>query len=241
MGGRVAKSNEDAGLGLVQASAEQLRDMIFRAEPGERIGSLRSIADALGVGIVTVQQAARVLEHEGLLDVRRGPGGGYYGKRPDARSLERSLDAYLRTQPASWQEVLDLTSLLFNELAAAAAMCTDPELQANLRGVLSIIDRCEDEAMIGQLEKEFQDALFLMVDRPLFNLLTQMALRFSEGRSGDPIYQGLFGVETWSDGRRRIIAAILDNDPELARFEANRNNRVVIQRAIAQERSAGDG
>jgi DNA-binding IscR family transcriptional regulator len=36
---------------------------------------------------VTVQQAARVLEHEGLLAVRRGPGGGYYGTRPDEAAL----------------------------------------------------------------------------------------------------------------------------------------------------------
>jgi len=229
----MARANEQAGVGLVQASAEQLRKMIFKAEPGERIGSLRSIAETLGVGIVTVQQAARVLEHEGLLDVRRGPGGGYYGNRPDARTLERSLDAYLRTEPASWEEVLDLTSLLFNELAAAAAMCTDQELQSNLRDVLSSIDHCTDASMLGLLEEDFQDALFLMVDRPLFKLLTQMALRFSEDRAGDERYQGLFDLGTWSGGRRRIIGAILDNDPELARFEANRNNRIVIQKAIA--------
>lgn len=234
------RASEQAGVGLVQASAERLRKMIFEAEPGERIGSLRSIAGALGVGIVTVQQAARVLEHEGLLDVRRGPGGGYYGKRPDARTLERSLDAYLRTEPASWEEVLDLTSLLFNELAAAAALCTDPALQANLSDVLSVIDRCDDASMVGQLEQDFQDALFLMVDRPLFKLLTQMALRFSDDRSGDAAYEALFSLESWAEGRRRIINAILDNDPELARFEADRNNRAVIQRSIAEKRSASD-
>ena len=33
------------------------------------------------------------------------------------RVLERSLAAYMRTRPASWQEALDMTSLLFNELA----------------------------------------------------------------------------------------------------------------------------
>ena len=229
---------QQASGGLVQNSAERLRRIIFAAEPGERIGSLRSIADALGVGIVTVQQAARVLEHEGLLDVRRGPGGGYYGKRPDARTLERSLDAYLRTEPASWEEVLDLTSVLFNELAAASALCTDPDLQANLREVLAAIERCTDSSILGNLEREFQDTLFLMVDRPLFKLLTLMALRFSEDQSGDERYQRLFDLESWAEGRRRIIAAILENDPELARFEANRNNRIVIQEAIAGKRKA---
>jgi GntR family transcriptional regulator, transcriptional repressor for pyruvate dehydrogenase complex len=229
----MSTSAEQAGGGLVQNSAELLRRMILEAEPGERIGSLRDIAETLGVGIVTVQQAARVLEHEGLLDVRRGPGGGYYGKRPDARTLERSLDAYLRTQPASWEEVLDLTSLLFNELAAAAAHCTQPELQQRLRGVLTKIENAENSDLVGALEQEFQDALFLMVDRPLFKLLTQMALRFSEDRMEDERYRDIFDLASWVEGRRRIIAAILANDPELARFEANRNNRSIIQEAIA--------
>src|SRR5688500_6419052 len=68
---------------LVKAAAAQLRDIILEREPGANIGSLKEVAQMLGVGIVTVQQAARILEHEGLLAVRRGPGGGYHGTRPD--------------------------------------------------------------------------------------------------------------------------------------------------------------
>ena len=60
----------------VPDAAEALREMVFAAEPDSRIGSLPDLARRLGVGIGTVQQAARVLEHEGLLEVRRGPGGG---------------------------------------------------------------------------------------------------------------------------------------------------------------------
>src|SRR3974377_1146477 len=81
---------------LVQTTASRLRDLILACAPDTQIGSLNEIAQRLGVGIVTVQQAARILEHEGLLAVRRGPGGGYYGTRPDEAALERSVAAYLR-------------------------------------------------------------------------------------------------------------------------------------------------
>lgn len=74
---------------LVQVAAAKMRDMILAQAPDVQIGSLRELALALGVGIVTVQQAARILEHEGLLKVRRGPGGGYYGARHRAETLER--------------------------------------------------------------------------------------------------------------------------------------------------------
>lgn len=215
----------------VQAAADRLREMIFAEEPDSRIGSLTGLAQSLGVGIVTVQQAARILEYEGLLEVRRGPGGGYYGRRPDAAALERSLAAYMRTKPHSWEEALDMTSLLFNELCAAAAGCGDDALRDELARFDPRVDLCEDEADMGELELDFQDLLFRMVDRPLFELLTRVTLRFATSRPSEAIYQGLVAVEEWKAGRHRIIDAILRRDEELARFEANRSNRrVLLQR-----------
>ena len=161
---------------LVQETATKLRDMVFAREPGSLIGSLTDLASALGVGIVTVQQAARILEHEGLLDVRRGPGGGYYGKRPDEAALERSLASYLRMHPSSYGEMLDMTTLLFRELIAAAAECDDPRFHAELRALEGRIEQCGNEAEIGAFETEFQDHLFRVVDRPLFGLLTRVTL-----------------------------------------------------------------
>ncbi len=213
---------------LVASAVEGLRERIFAQAPGELIGSLPELARSLGVGIVTVQQAARILEHEGLLDVRRGPGGGYYGTRPDAAALERSLAAYMRSQPASWQESLDMTSLLFNELCAAAAACREPELLAELRDFARRVPNAAGMEDVAQRELEFQDLLFRMVDRPLFELLTRVTLRFSTSQPHESAYRGALGLETWIAGRRLIIDAILRHDEALARFEANRNNREVI-------------
>jgi len=206
--------------------------MIFAAEPDMRIGSLSGLAEVLGVGIVTVQQAARVLEHEGLLEVRRGPGGGYYGKRPDAAVLERSLAAYMRTEPASWEEALDMTSLLFNELVAAAAACEEPGLRAELAAFAATVDACPDEPAMAVMEQTFQDLLFRMVNRPLFELLTRVTLSFSASLPSEAMFRGLIGLDRWKDGRHKIIAAILAGDRELARFEADRNNRRVLMAGL---------
>jgi DNA-binding GntR family transcriptional regulator len=224
----------------VQAAAEELREMIFAQEPDTRIGSLAGLAKTLGVGIVTVQQAARILEHEGVLEVRRGPGGGYYGRRPDAASLERSLAAYMRMQPHSWAEALDMTSLLFNELCAAAAGCEDAALHAELRNFDPRIELCAEEADMGELEQDFQDLLFRMVDRPLFELLTRVTLRFASSLRSDGIYRDLVAVEQWKAGRHRIIDAILRRDEELARFEADRSNRRVLLRRFRETHTGRD-
>jgi len=229
------RSTRSAGAGrkgLVQDVAARLRERIFARQPEEQIGSLPELARDLGVGIVTVQQAARILEHEGLLEVRRGPGGGYYGSRPDAADLERALAAWMRSQPASWEEALDMTSLLFNELCAAAAHCDNRALHDELRTYALKLAAGVQAQLAGQLEAEFQDILFRMVNRPLFELLTRVTLRFSASRPKEmPIHQ-LLPEEPWIAGRRRIIDAILRHDSALARFEANRSNRDVLLQAI---------
>jgi DNA-binding FadR family transcriptional regulator len=222
---------------LVQQTAERLRDLIFAHAPDELIGSLPDLARSMGVGIVTVQQAARILEHEGALEVRRGPGGGYYGKRPDAASLERSLAAYMRMQPHSWEEALDMTSLLFNELCAAAAREGDQALHPELRGIAERIDLCEREIDTGEWEEEFQDLLFRMVERPLFELLTRVTLRFATSRpTTESIYRDAAAIAGWKVGRHRIIDAILCRDEELARFEADRSNRRVVLDWLRRQR-----
>lgn len=231
-----ASANDSGRRNLVANAVERLRERIFAQAPGDLIGSLPELARALGVGIVTVQQAARILEHEGLLDVRRGPGGGYYGARPDAAALERSLAAYMRSQPASWQESLDMTSLLFNELCAAAAGCRAPALLAELRDFARRVPEAASMEDVARGELEFQDLLFRMVQRPLFELLTRVTLRFSTSQAHDGVYRGALGLEVWIAGRRLIIDAILRHDEALARFEANRNNREVI---LAWLREAG--
>lgn len=213
----------------VQKVAEALRERIFSSSPGEHIGSLHELARSLGVGIVTVQQAARILEHEGLLDVRRGPSGGYFGRRPDMAALERAISAYLRSEPASLGEVLDMTSLLFNELCAAAARCEDAAQHEELRRIASAIGGCDSEAGIGALEEALQDQLFRMVNRPFFQLITHIALGMAASEFGHRSGLAInFGLERWRDSRRVIIDAILRRDPLLARFEADRRNRAVV-------------
>lgn len=213
---------------LVQQSAERLRDLLFAVPSGTRLGTLPELACRLGVGIVTVQQAARVLEHEGLLEVRRGPGGGYYGTRPDDAALERAIMAYMRVHPTSIDEAADITSLLFNELVPAAAACRDDRLRAALRLHGAAIDGLYTEADIGAFELALQDLLFEMVDRPLFEALTRVTLRLAPHRKTPLIDGSRAGLAEWKAGRRRIIAAILAQDAELARFEANRSNRRAV-------------
>ncbi len=219
---------------LVQASAARLREIVLAHAPDAQIGSLHEVAEMLGVGIVTVQQAARILEHEGLLRVRRGPGGGYYGARPDEAALERSIAAWLRVHGSNQHEALEMITLLECELIAAATRCDDAEQYRALAELGARIDACDTTEQRVAFEETLHDILFAMVDRPLVELLSRVTMRHYKTAPLPALFPGEAGIAMWKAGRRRTVQAILQRDEALARFEADRHREETLARMRAR-------
>ncbi|HEX7856941.1 MAG TPA: FCD domain-containing protein [Sphingobium sp.] len=216
--------------GLVAVAVTKMKDMVLAQEPDTQIGSLPEIARALGVGVVTVQQAARVLEHEGFLKVRRGNGGGYYGARPNAASLGRAIAGFLQINQSHEREAIEIMTLLDCDLIPAAALATDQALRARLRSHAQHIDACDTAEQRATFEQEMQDIIYKMVDRPLMEMLARVTMQHHASASRFPVYIGTEGTERWKRERHSIIDAILRGDPALARFEAQRRREDILQR-----------
>lgn len=218
---------------LVQEITDKLRDLILEHEPDEQIGSLNEVARLLGVGIVTVQQAARILEHEGFLSVRRGPGGGYYGVRPDEAALERALSAYLRVHGFGYREALEMMSLLDCEMMPAAAECDNEELRAAMRALIDRLDLCDQREERVSLEQDLRLQLLRFIRRPLVELVTRVT-NHSYRTHGPALFSSPQDIQIWKEGRRRVLQAMLDGDSELVRFEAERHRQQVLLRLRRQ-------
>ena len=215
---------------LVEETAAKLRDVILAREPGTHIGSLNDVAQLLGVGIVTVQQAARILEHEGLLAVRRGPGGGYYGRRPDNASLERAFAVYMRVHGFGYREALEMATLLDCDIIPSAACCEEERLHDAIRELIARVDTCETRSARARFEMEFRETLLKFVARPLMELVLRVTNQLYNPESSPPIFSGEDGVRAWKTGRQRVLEAILRRDEALARFEAQRYREQVLRR-----------
>ncbi len=215
---------------LVQATAERLRRMVLAKPPGVQIGALRELAAELGVGVVTVQQVARVLEHEGLLVARRGPGGGYYGARPDDAALERAFAAWLAVHGSGNHEILEMRTLLETELIAGAALCTDEALHKEVRKLAAEIEHCDTPEQRIAFEERLNDLMFRMTRRPLVELLSRVTLRHYAAQALPALFPGEDGLRAWKTGRRRILDAISQRDEALARFEADRHRSDTLRR-----------
>ena len=213
---------------LVQDTAEKLRDLIFQQEPDTQIGSLNEVADKLGVGIVTVQQAARVLEHEGLLAVKRGPGGGYYGTRPDDAALERAFATYLRAHNIDYPEAFEMTILLDCDIFQAAAGCKDVAVKQKIEALMKQLKQCESAEDRNRFEVDLRQTLLEIVERPLLQLLAGVAWQLYRAHGDPEGFTDATGLPEWKQGRQRILHAILQNDEELAFFEAHRYRRMML-------------
>lgn len=225
---------------LVKKTAAKLRDLILARAVGANIGSLKDVAQMLQVGIVTLQQAARILEHEGLLAVRRGPGGGYYGTRPDEAALERGFAAYLRVHGFSYRESQQLLALLDCELMPAAARCRDEKLLQTIAELRERVDRCDTAELRVEFETELRRTLFKMVSQPLIEFVVRVTGRLYTHPRSVMLFAGEEGVRVWKAGRSRILSAILQHDDELARFEAERYRKEVLARLQRYDEPTGN-
>lgn len=230
----MSKQKQSSREGLVPAAVAKLREMIIAQPSGEQIGSLPDLAKALGVGVVTVQQAARVLEHEGFLKVRRGHGGGYYGARPDAEDLSHAITGFLALHQSSHPEAIDIITLVDCELMAAAARTPDDVSRDKLRVLVETVDDCNTARQRATFDQSMLDILYVMVDRPLMELLSRVAVHHYAEYPRGPIYGGDAGKQRWKRERRAIIAAILEGDAERAWFEARRRRREIMRQLQAQ-------
>jgi GntR family transcriptional repressor for pyruvate dehydrogenase complex len=103
--------------------AEAIADAVVSRglRPGDRLATEAEMIAEYEVGRATVREALRVLEAQGLIEVRVGAGGGPFVARPHPHGLARILSLQLRMSDATLREVLDARLIVEPALAGQAA------------------------------------------------------------------------------------------------------------------------
>jgi DNA-binding FadR family transcriptional regulator len=113
--------------------ASILRERILAMEESTYLGSESELAGQIGVSLPTLRQAARMLEHEQLLKIKPGKGGGYFTRRPSIETAIRSASQYLSSQDLSSNAAfIDTSDAVVYQLLEDACRCEDEELKAEL-------------------------------------------------------------------------------------------------------------
>ncbi|HLW61330.1 MAG TPA: FadR/GntR family transcriptional regulator [bacterium] len=111
---------------LARASAEivqQIKTRIFAGQlaAGDQLPSEKDLAEQFALSRITVRDALRVLESEGLIEIKVGARGGAFVAKPTAQRVSESLTTLLRLQQITIVELTEARLAVEPYVAALAA------------------------------------------------------------------------------------------------------------------------
>jgi DNA-binding FadR family transcriptional regulator len=124
-------------------AAELLDDVeAARMKGGEgRLGTREELRRRFGVSLATLGQALRLLEGQGLVETRTGPGGGVFASRPGQELLVSNLVLGFRHGTGTVEEALAVRAMLEPFVARQAARSRAPSDEEALRRSLAVLEQ----------------------------------------------------------------------------------------------------
>jgi GntR family transcriptional regulator, transcriptional repressor for pyruvate dehydrogenase complex len=203
-----------------EEAADQIAEKVRTGElrTGDRLPGERSLALQMEISRPTLREAVKVLVDAGVLEVRRGPGGGMYVATDVVPTELVRHSASLRL--AEIAAVLEARRMLeprVAQLAAERATAEDLEaLERSIDAMRRLVDggwhpRHEDRFL--QLDVQFHLALARAAGNPMVETLMRTLFRQLEIARDMAMHIPL--VPEWTIGiHERTLAALRGGDPD---------------------------
>lgn len=212
----------DEGAPLVRRAVEALRKQILSVPRDHPfLGSEDELIATLGISRPTFRQAARLLEHEQLLKIKRGSGGGFFAQPPSARAVSRMAAIYLNSQETTLEQIHDAFGPLVVEAAALAANTATEATRSRLAEFVQShlgFDELDDEKLQMRVVLEFETLLGDICGNPAVALmLSVMRDLVRDPRFGDV---GLTRerAHSYAKFHRKLSEAVRLGDADMARL-----------------------
>lgn len=209
--------------------ADCLRRMARRSEDGALLGSENALIAAIGTSRATLRQAARLVEREGLLKVRRGVHGGYFATRTGISAIEYAVGVCLEMLDVDPRDLTALASNLWVQALRSAAGVQANAAQAVVSHFRRKLDELRPkpsyEEVVG-FERQFRKAIFELINTPyielVFNINAAYAYKaFRVGHGGDDdIDSHQEFVKAWRQEKYAELEALALGDRALAMMAA---------------------
>jgi len=192
--------------------------------PGDRLPGEADLIARFGMAKSTIREAMRILEAQGLVKTRTGPGGGTFVHEVSRTRARALLANYFYFKNLTIADIYQLRRALEPELAASLAGRLDDAALDALTANFAAYDRpaatAEEERAQHVASLRFHAMLAEHADNPLLSFLIDfMASILSE----ITINRGLYAPpnpELWRKGReyqKRLVEALRDGDADAAR------------------------
>ena len=224
---------------LASRTARALVSLSLAAEPGDYLGAEGDLLGRLGVSRPTLRQAAKMVERDRLISVRRGTNGGFFAERPDARDAIQSLARFLRIRGASLADVIQVTRPISEEAAVGAARLRTDDDVARLREFVATIDARDTPRELIVAEVEMARMLARMSGNPVVELVMEIGYSFGLDERGSDLYADADRRERTRAMQRSLCNAIIDGDVDIARLMMRRRSEqfdIWLHAGVAMEK-----
>ncbi len=201
-----------------QEVAQAIREKVLAGEleVGMRLPPERELARAFGVSRVVLREAIRTLEHQGLLEVRKGAGGGTFVSDDLHKPLFASLENLLAGGAISLANLFELRLLLEPQAAELAVRRATPQGVAALRRVVERARQVQDDSRrLRQANLEFHLRLVELAGNPLLSALCETVIGIMvealQGRPNLELSREVLGCH------QQTLQAVLTGDAQRAR------------------------
>ncbi|MGY6697380.1 MAG: FadR/GntR family transcriptional regulator [Roseinatronobacter sp.] len=192
--------------------------------PGDRLPSELELIAQFGMAKGTIREAIRILEAQGLVKSRTGPGGGVFVHQVSEERATALLGNYFYFQHLTIDDVYQIRAVLEPELAASLAGGLSEEQLRALEDVMTCYREparsAEEERQQHVASLKFHALLAEMSGNPLLRFL----IRFIANMLADiTVSRRLYAQpnqELWATGldyQSRLVDALRSGDGEAAR------------------------
>ena len=224
----LSSDNEEGAVSsAVRSAASKLREMVLALDAENQfIGSEEELIRQLDISRPTFRQVARLLEHEQLLKIKRGPGGGFFTRRPSVDAVAHLASICLVARKARLADMLQAGSPLVVEAARLAAASPDRSLRAKLLQYCqqnSSEDSATRRGSFVRISDEFSALLFAMSGNPVLEMFIQIVREFAAELHAEHRLKIEF-MQSYLAVMRKLAQAVSDGDVEVAGIMAARLN-----------------
>lgn len=205
------------------------------------MGSESELLERFSVTRATLREAIRILEHEQVATMRRGPGGGLVLIAPDSQAAVRATALGLSHRRATWAHIFEARAALEVRMVGTAAERIHTDGVRRLREALDREAQIRRSGHVGS--HGIHIALAEATGNPAFVLFVDVLTQLT-APAGHLLRSGETATEV-AHAHERIVGAVIAGDAAMAQRRMRRHLEAMSVRltpsaVAATDASVGD-
>ena len=206
----------------------RISNMIVQGEikPGEKLPTEKELSYQFDVSIATIREALRGLEVAGLIEKRRGKGGGIYATRISSDSLKATLNKFLKRVEFTADQLTEVRLMIEPAMIKKIVSQITP---AEIKSLENNVIYCENKlkkvtatltqkeyADLGEKNLEFHRLIAEATHNPAFMLTIDYLMDFIYEFRKSVFTPSIKHVTRVVEDHRDIFTSLKEGDPEQA-------------------------